>query len=327
MTTMDEQRMTTEMLCPVTPTLTVSQQIKAKGWALKTNIESQRSSVRLEKPDGTVLAIKGGLDGRALKYVETYLADVLPIPVSYTSASEWGLTNKYLVKESGAKTFREAYDWLKSKVAEDLAEMDPNGVFGFCYTKPCRRITFAAFMEVEEDELEGDIEVSATNERQVLKLTKLGLKQITDDLFRREGSTDHAVGYETILSSMKAELADAGYQRPSEERNLDQVVTGVLTPMQALALDLNALPDWKAFAYAGGKPKSNRALKRVGAWFPTRPLAPAEFLEELEIAVRREARKVFDGYSSDRELAIGLLASRKSQISVEGGLIQYRGLE
>lgn len=301
--------------------LTLSQQLQQKGWACYTNIVSERLCVTIVTRKGAKLEVVGGLGMAAARNVEKVLGAVLPLKISPMSASEVGFTNAWIIRTKQATTYAKVRDQIREVCNAGAKDEAGNWYINFKYTKPAHKMTFSEFMELDEEDLPASYEVLADNERQSARLLKRGL--VKEGQLYKKCPVEESIDLDQILASMAAELR---YENDVDVNKtvvvLDKQTMG---PMEALRLDINSLGE-KAndFLYAGGTVKSKKSLNKVSGWFPEgEALSPSEFLARVIASIGREGPTVFDGYRSARELALGLMNSRRAQIKVEGGTLTY----
>lgn len=308
--------------------LTLSQMLRIKGWKLQTNVLQDKLAVRVESRLGAALELVGRLNGQMMRFVEDAFKGVVPAKISRSSVSEAGITLTWAVKQSNAQTYAEALEWLEK--ACEGAGADANGVSSWKYTAKATRMTWSEYCELDSDEeLEEDLEVVSPTEKQIVKLQKAGFEQDEDRWVRRVTRKDDRTTYAGVLKKMAQEYKRDQEVPPKTSAAFERSVLDIkeLTPMKALTTDLNALGDkLRSFTHAGGKPRSNRKLQQVSGWFPKGKLPIDEFYGRFEDAVRQHGAGVFEGFSSHRDLAMGLFASRKSQIEVNDGLAEFVGV-
>lgn len=292
--------------------LTLRQIFVQKGWDYLCRLEGNESVAELRMGQNT-LTVRGGIFGEALNFIEGVFQSATEIEIALSTSSDYGLTNSYIVRESGEDSFEGARYWAEQIAMEQEEQMDKNGVIDFRYEGAA--VKLASFLDVVSDPgFKGRVRPANDGERAYLESRGFENQGEFHSNVKEEDTSDLS----SILKVLVARFKQAPPISPKAVKKAAKAGTNEqMTPLAALNLDLNSLGSaLEDFRLDGGKLKSKRAAKGISAWFPRTKMSPEEMCQHLTQEIEKRGRFAVEGVRSARGLAIGLMASRRGQIKV-----------
>lgn len=294
---------------------TLRQLFMQKGWDFICRIEEHKCVAEV-RCGSNILIVRGGIFGEAIEYVEdAFVNAVSGAEIAKCTTSDYGLTNSYIVRESGENTFEGARFWAEQVAAEQQDDMGVGGVISFDYQGG--DIKTVSFLHVVSTPgYKG--RVQATNAAEAIYLESQGYENQGD--YHSNVEEEDVCDLASILDCLALRFSEAPEISPKAVKKTTTACTAAsveLTPLAVLNLDLNSLGAGLAdFRLDGGYFKSNRAARIIPSWFPKGRVTPEEMCAHLTLEIEKRGHLAVGGYRSARGLALGLMGSRHGQIKI-----------